>query len=71
MGWFSSDKCDICGGEVHKGIKCKRCNTWMCGNCLANRATRISHTFGRDSIACLKCGKDTGCGFDPVMQQLR
>jgi len=71
MGWFSKDKCGICGGEVHKGVKCKKCDTWMCGNCLANRATRVSHFIGGDTIACLECGKDTGVHFDNVMRQLR
>lgn len=71
MGWFSKDECDSCGGDVATGVKSKHCGHWICANCIVQRSTRTSHMFGKDTMLCPTCGKDTGLHHDAIVARVQ
>lgn len=69
MGLFGSDKCDCCGQKVEAGVKSRYCGHWICSNCIIQRGAKKSHTFGKDTMLCPTCGKDTQLGFNEIIKR--
>lgn len=62
-------RCESCNGKVSKGLKSKNCGHWICGACLSRRSQRVSHMLGKDTLACVACGRDTGLLYDKVLDR--
>ncbi|MGB5988128.1 MAG: hypothetical protein WBG43_00065 [Marinifilaceae bacterium] len=71
MESIDTNYCDSCGKEIDAGIQFKACKHWICAECIIRRGTRKTHTFGKDSLLCPKCGVDTGLVHDELIDKFR
>jgi len=69
MGWFSKDICGSCGNEVKSGVKGRKCNHWICCNCIIQKSARTTHWLGKDTMLCPTCGKDSGWLHDDIIKR--